>query len=66
MQRRVEIENHLVAAAAHIGEPRECKNIGIIEPCFFWPVIGGLWFDDDQIFAVQRASEAVLQKPALG
>ena len=54
-------EDHLVAAPSHEREPRQDESLGIAELRCLRPVIGNLWFDDDQVLAVRRAPESVLQ-----
>ncbi len=54
-------QHHLVAAPSHVREPRQDESVGIAELRRSRPIIGNLRFDDDQILAVARAPEAVLQ-----
>ena len=53
--------DHLVAAPSHEREPRQDKSLGVAELRRLGPIIGNLRFDDDQVFAVARAPDAVLQ-----
>ena len=54
-------QDHLGAAPSHIREPRQDESVGIAELRRLRPIIGNLRFDDDQVLAIVRASEAVLQ-----
>ena len=58
---RGDFEDHLVAAPSHVREPRQDESVGIAELRRLRPIIGNLRFDDDQVLAVARAPEAVLQ-----
>ena len=53
--------DHLVAAPSHEREPRQDESLGIAELRRLRPIIGNLRFDDDQVLAVARAPEAILQ-----
>src|ERR1700722_18841653 len=53
--------DHVVAALSHEREPRQDESLGIAELRRLGPIIGNLRFDDDQVLAVARAPEAVLQ-----
>src|SRR5580704_7005616 len=55
-------QNELVAAPAHIGEPRQHENVRTIELRRSRPIIGNLRFDDDLIRAALRAPEAIFQQ----
>src|SRR5580704_8812713 len=54
-------QDHLGAAPSHVREPRDDERVGIAELRRLRPIIGNLRFDDDQVLAVARAPEAVLQ-----
>ena len=56
-----QFQNHLVAAPSHVREPRQDESVCIAELRHSRPIIGNLRFDDDQVLAVSRAPEAVLQ-----
>src|ERR1700683_4921818 len=55
------LQHHPVAAPSHEREPRQDESLGIAELRRLGPIIGNLRFDDDQVLAVARAPEAVLQ-----
>ena len=55
-------QDHLGAAPSHVREPRQDESVGIAELRRLRPIIGNLRFDDDQVLAVARAPEAVLQE----
>src|ERR1700677_617334 len=54
-------QHHVGAAPPHEREPRQDESLGIAELRRLRPIIGNLRFDDDQVLAVARAPEAVLQ-----
>src|ERR1700727_1090556 len=54
-------DDHLSAAPSHEREPRQDESLGIAELRRLRPIIGNLRFDDDEVLAVARAPEAVLQ-----
>src|ERR1700722_2369016 len=54
-------DDHLGAAPSHEREPRQDERLGIAQLPRLRPVIGNLRLDDDQVLAVARAPEAVLQ-----
>ena len=54
-------DDHLGAAPSHEREPRQDESLGIAQLRRLRPIIGNLRFDDDQVLAVRRAPEAVLQ-----
>ena len=56
-----QFQHHLVAAPSHVREPRQDERVCISELRRSRPIIGNLRFDDDQVLAVARAPEAVLQ-----
>src|ERR1700677_5315515 len=55
------LQHHLVAAPSHEREPRQDESLGTAELRRLRPIIGDLRFDNDQVLAVARAPEAVLQ-----
>ena len=57
-------QDHLVAAPAQIGKPRQHDQIGAAERRHLRPVIGNLRFDDDLVAGFIRTREAVFQKTA--
>src|ERR1700683_3315778 len=54
-------QRHPGAAPSQEREPRQDESLGIAELRRLGPIIGNLRFDDDQVLAVARAPEAVLQ-----
>ena len=54
-------QDHLGAATPHVREPRQDESVGVAELRRLRPIIGNLRFDDDQVLAIARAPEAVLQ-----
>jgi hypothetical protein len=59
-------QHHFMAAPSQIREPGQHDHFGIAELWRSRPVIGNLRFDDDQVVAVTRWPEAVLQQAAPG
>ena len=56
-----DFEHHLGATPSHEREPRQDESLGIAELRRPRPIIGNLRLDDDQVRAVARAPEAILQ-----
>src|ERR1700722_7666735 len=54
-------QHHVGAAPSYIREPRQNEFVGVPELRRLRPIVGDPRFNDDQVLAIVRASEAVLQ-----